>query len=272
VLRFLRRVAENAYVHALSGPQGQRVNTAVLRMALHARGYGYGGRIEATGEAAFIDRLADCTGLCVDVGANRGEYSEALLRKTRATVIAFEPHPETFKTLASLEARYPGRAVCVNRGVADVAGELELHWGENSELASFSTEVLSIGYVGACNVHRTVVPVTTVDEFFAGEGRRFDGTPLTLLKVDTEGFEDEVLRGARETLEHRRPKFVQIEFNRHQLLRGQTLYSIAKHLEGYRPHQILHGARGLHAVAADDPLSNFFDYANFVFVRPDVRL
>ena len=272
MLRFLRRVTESAYARALSGPQGQRVNTAVLRMALHARGYGYGGRIEATGEAAFIDRLAAHAGVCVDIGANRGEYSEALLRKTRATVVAFEPHPETFKALAPLQARYPGRFVAVNRGVADVAGELELRWGDNSELASFSAEVLSIGYVGACNVHRTAVPVTTVDEFFAGEGRRFDGLELTLLKVDTEGFEDEVLRGARQTLERRRPKFVQIEFNRHQLLRGHTLYSIAKHLETYRPYQILHGTRGMHAVAADDPFSNFFDYANFVFVRPDVRV
>ncbi len=272
MLRFLRRVAQDAYVATLAGPRGQRLNTAVLQMSLRARGYGNFGGIEETGEAAFIARMGgQPVELCIDVGANHGEYSQALLKNTGATVIAFEPHPQTYRALSALQSRYPDRLLAVNEGIADVEGRLELHWGSNSQLASFSSEVLAIGYVGACNVNRCETPVTTLDAFFAGPGRRFGGLDITLLKIDTEGFEYEVLRGARRTLAQRRPKFVQIEFNHHQLFRGHTLYSMSRLLEGYTAHQILPGNRGLRRVAPDDPLGNVFDYANFVFVRPGVQ-
>ena len=258
---------------ALAGRHGQRVNNAVLHMALRARGYGTTGSIDDTGESSFISYLArEQVDLCVDVGANRGEYSEALLRTTCATVIAFEPHPQTYTELVALEKRHAGRLITVNQGVADVEGELELFWGTNSQLASFSKEVLNIGYVGACNVHRSNVPVTTLDAHFAGPARHLNDREITLLKIDTEGFEYEVLQGARATLRERRPKFVQIELNHHQLFRGHTLYSISRLLADYGVYQILPGRRGLQPVSADDPLVNIFGYANFVLIRPDVRI
>lgn len=272
MLRFLRRAVESAYVGATAGTHGQRVNNAVLHMALRSRGYGNVGCLEETGESSFIALLGERAELCIDVGANRGEYTEALLRDTPAAVIAFEPHPLTYRELVTLGERYPERLVAVNQGVADTDGELELLWGNNSQLASFSEEALQIGYVGACNVNRSRVPVTTIDSFFRSVGSRFADRELTLLKVDTEGFEYEVLKGAEQTLRHLRPRFVQIEFNHHQLFRGHTFYSIARLLADYAAYQILPRARGLARVTPEDPLVNIFGYANFVFMRSDVRL
>lgn len=272
VLRTLKRLTSDAYVATLAGPNGQRVNNAVLHMALRARGYGYSGGIEETGESSFISCLArQDADLCIDVGANRGEYSRTLLQATRGTVIAFEPHPRTFGELGAIRERHSDRFIAVNQGVADVEGELELCWGDNLELASFSKEVLAIGYVGACNVHRSSVPVTTLDAYFAGPGRQLGDREITLLKIDTEGFEFEVLKGARQTLRERPPKFVQVEINHHQLFRGHTLFSLSRLLADYRPYQILPGRRGLQPVAPEDPLVNIFGYANFVLVRPDVK-
>jgi len=272
MLRLMRHLTERAYVAMLAGKRGERLNNAVLQMALRARGYGNTGDLETTGEAAFIARLArHPIDLCIDVGANCGEYSQALLRAGAAAIIAFEPHPATFQELAVLERRNPERLFAVNLGLADAEGELELLWGSNSQLASFSEEVLAIGYVGACNINRTTVRVTTLDAFMADAGRHHTEREITLLKIDTEGFEYEVLAGARATLA-RRPRFVQIEFNHHQLFRGHTVYAIAKFLTGYTVHQILPGNRGLRSLAPDDPLGNFFGYANFVFARPDVLI
>ncbi|MEJ0036293.1 MAG: FkbM family methyltransferase [Gammaproteobacteria bacterium] len=271
-LNRLRRLTSDAYVKVFGGARTRRLNEVVLDMALRARGFGNSGSIDKTGEASFIALLArGPVDVCLDVGANCGEYSEALLEKASATVIAFEPLPQTYANLIGLEARYPRRLIAVNKGVGDVEGHLDLHWGDNSQLASFSKEVLAIEYVGACNVRSTSVPVTTLDCYFAGEGQAFANREITLLKIDTEGFEYEVLMGARRTLGERRPRFVQIEFNHHQLLRGHTLYSISRLLPDYRVYQILPGNRGLFAVRAEDPLTNTFGYANFVLVRPDVR-
>lgn len=115
--------------------------------------------------------------------------------------------------------------------------------------------------------------VTTLDDFLDGAaGRTFAHREITLLKIDTEGFEYEVLKGAQRTLRERRPRFVQIEFNHHQLFRGHTFYSISRQLAGYTAWQIRPRTRGLAPVAPDDPLVNIFGYANFVFIRPDVRL
>jgi FkbM family methyltransferase len=272
-LHTLKLLTYDAYAKVFGSARTWRINDAVLDMALRARGYGVSGSLRKTGEQSFISVLArGRVDLCLDVGANLGEYSEALLRATGATVIAFEPLPQTHAKLAALEARYPGRLVAVNKGVGDVDGQLELHWGDNSQLASFSKEVLSIGYVGACNVRRTSVPVVTLDGYFAAEGQTFADREITLLKIDTEGFEHEVLQGARRTLAERRPRFVQMEFNHHQLLRGHTLYALSRFLPDYRVYQILPGNRGLREVSPEDPAANIFGYSNFVLVRPDVRM
>ena len=272
-LNTLRRLTSDAYVKVFAGARTRRLNELVLDMALRARGFGNSGSIQVTGEASFVALLArGPVDLCLDIGANRGEYSEALLLSTPATVIAFEPLPQTYADLSTLEARFPRRFFAVNKGVGDVEGQLDLHWGENSQLASFSKEVLAIGYVGACNTRSTSVPVTTVDDYFAAEGRAFANRDITLLKIDTEGFEYEVLQGAQRTIAQRRPRFVQFEFNHHQLLRGHTLYSMSRLLPDYRVHQILPGNRGLLAVKPEDPVANTFGYANFVLIRPDVTI
>jgi FkbM family methyltransferase len=262
------------YVLAFGRPELQFVNTRVLKMALRARGYDNCGDFASTGEAKLIERIARTKPkLCIDVGANKGDYSRALLENTAARVIAFEPLPRTFARLLVLADRYPGRLIAVNRGVGDVNAELELHYSEaDSELASFSSEVSDIPYVAAANRSRIAIPVTTLDSYLEAEGRAWVSEGIDLLKVDTEGFEYNVLLGARRTLASLRPKFIQLEMNWHQLFRGHSLHGLAALLEGYRVYQLLPRGGGLLPVSADSPESNIFRYSNFVFVRNDVTL
>ena len=88
---------------------------------------------------------------------------------------------------------------------------------------------------------------------------------VDLIKIDTEGFESEVLRGGGETIRRCRPKFVQLEFNWHQLFRNTSLNSFSELLPGYSVFQLLPDAW----IERDpiDPLSNIFHFSNFVFVR-----
>lgn len=262
------------YVRLMGRPGMQPMNSRILHMALRARGYNNCGDLEASGEAILIRRIArDRPKLCIDVGANKGGYSRALLDATSATVIAFEPLPEAFASLAALAERSGGRLIAVNKGVGDENAELELFHGEqDSEHASFSRAVNAIGYVGAANRNSRKVPVVTLDSYFDAEGREHLGPGIDLLKIDTEGYEYNVLLGARRTLDAVRPRFIQVEFNWHQLFRAQSLYSLGALLNGYRAYQLLPHGKGLNAVDTHRPESNIYHYSNFVFVRDDVAI
>ena len=248
----------------------QRFNNRLLLLAWRARGYHNFGNFAATGEQVFLKLLSrHDPRVCIDVGANKGGYSEALLTLTRCVVIAFEPLPQAFQSLVRLQKRFPNRLIAINEGLADRAAELELHFGAgDSPLASFSTEINEIDYVGSENRNIVKVRANTLDTFFQGHSHDFGD--IDLLKIDTEGFEYEVLKGAQNTIRERKPKFVQIEWNWHQLFRGHSLFELASLLPNYVPYQML--PYGLSKRDSRMPESNIYDFSNFVFVRRDISL
>jgi FkbM family methyltransferase len=262
------RLIEKLYVKTFGRSSLQKVNDKLLHFALRSRGYNNFAGPWESGEANFIRILANFNpSLCVDVGANKGNYSRALLGLPGTKVIAFEPLPKAFKSLEAIRKEFPDRFRCFNLGIADKEAVLTLHFGEeDSELASFSSEVNQIGYVGRENVNVVKSRVITLDSFW--ENRETE--EIDLLKIDTEGYENEVLTGARNTICYNPPKFIQLEFNYHQLFRSQSLYSLSKQLPGYKAYQLLPFGNGL---APRDPSaseSNIYHYSNFIFVREDI--
>ena len=67
------------------------------------------------------------------------------------------------------------------------------------------------------------------------------------------------------TIARLRPRFVQIEFNWHQLFRNTSLYGLSRHLQGYQAYQLTRG--GWVRRDVKDPLCNLYQYSNFVFSR-----
>ena len=93
---------------------------------------------------------------------------------------------------------------------------------------------------------------------------------IDLIKIDTEGFELEVIKGAKETIKKKLPKYIQIEFNWHQLFKGQTLYNFSEHLEKYDLFQILPYGNDLVKVDPNRPETNIYHLSNFVYIRKDI--
>lgn len=263
----ISRIAKRLNLRFIQGTEIKR-----LESLLRARGYNNCCDMESTGESAFLELLSATNPvLCVDIGANVGAYSKALLGSTDAIVFAFEPLPHAFSELETLRSKFPGRLRTYQVALGDTRGISTLYYGHpKSELASLSSEVNLIDYVGSSNTNKIDVQVEKLDSYlnvFKSIGEEID-----FLKIDVEGFEWEVLQGAQDVLLHMRPRFVQLEFNIHQLFRGHSLFSLSELLPAYRIYQLLPKRGGMAERDAKDPLSNIYAYSNFIFVRPDVEL
>ncbi|MBT5827062.1 MAG: FkbM family methyltransferase [Gammaproteobacteria bacterium] len=227
--------------------------------------------LKATDEALFIELLVKSNpSLCIYIGANIGGYSEILLNRINTQVIAFEPLPKAFKMLSKLNQSFPNRIEAINAGVGSKEEILELHYGsEDSVFVSFSSEVKQIDYVGASNTNVMKAPVITLDSYYKKHIKgNFDS--LDLLKIDTEGFEYAVLVGANQTISELKPKFIQTEYNWHQLVRAQSLKNLSELMPGYSAYQLPPYGSGLIKRDINRPEANIYHYSNFVFVRDDI--
>ncbi len=273
VVRKFSRLIKKVYLFIFARTSTQNINNYILHLALQARGYNNWGESKTTGEAYFINLLAKTNPkLIIDIGANKGNYSSELLLKTNADIIAFEPLPKAFEYLLKIKTKYPTRFEAVNAGVGAKQETLELYYGSDvSVLASFSKEVKQVDYVGQHVVNVMNVPVTTLDAYYI-ENIKGKFNCVDLIKIDTEGYEFEVLMGAQQTISELRPKFIQIEYNWHQLFRNQSLRQISELMPDYFAYQMLPNSRGIVKRDVNRPESNIYNYSNFVFVRNDLVL
>jgi FkbM family methyltransferase len=138
---------------------------------------------------------------CVDVGANVGVHTVRLARLVgqAGEVIAFEPDPDLVqRTHRNIALNRLGNVRIVSAAASDQAGEMQLYrpspWDTNRARASLMHHPYLTGVT-------TTVPVVTIDDICVGE-------PVTLIKIDVEGHEAAVVRGAADTIDRHRPAIV----------------------------------------------------------------
>ena len=239
-------------------------NDYLLNLALKVRGYNRSESYQISGESFFINNVLKSFSpkVCVDVGANSGSYSEAILLACEdAVVYAFEPLEEPLKELKVLESKYKDRLIVTNKGVGSKNETLTMYFEEGRTiLASFYEDMNKISYVE--NKLTKDIELVTLDSFFLEENKvdRID-----FIKIDTEGFEYEVLVGASEVLKKFKPKIIQIEFNQHHMHRGLTLLSFSEIFPDHEVFQLTE--TGLIKRDPLDPMSNIYDFSNFAFIE-----
>jgi FkbM family methyltransferase len=184
-----------------------RAHRALFYLSGRALGlYNYSSE-SISGETAIMGRLLDgiAQPVVFDVGANDGVWSAAVLRlNPRAVLHAFEPQETLAQGIAS---RLP--QVKVNRAaLGESPGTLQLHdYADHpgSQHASLVPGVIDQMHGGT--VRSTDVPVLTLDGYCAEHAI----AAIDLLKVDVEGYELQVLRGARQMLAEGRVRSIQFE-------------------------------------------------------------
>jgi FkbM family methyltransferase len=239
-----------------------KLTDVVLAYALSARGYNNYRSDSESGEAFFINEILAKSRpkLCIDVGANIGEYSVALMKATDTQVVAFEPLPIAFQILSQKSKEFPGRLIAEKMGIGANQEELFINYDPSeTSFASFSKDVEQVDYLK--NTQSLKAPLVTLDWYC--ETNKIN--EIDLIKIDVEGFESEVFAGAKNVFNQIRPRFIQMEFNWHQMFRNAPLYYFSKQLHGYETYQLL--PNGWAKRDPKDPVSNIFLFSNFVFVR-----
>ena len=144
-------------------------------------------------ETELILTLAEeSAGCCLDIGANIGVISQALLA-TGHRVHAFEPQPEVYKLLVENMGNVWGSYTHHNTAIGSEAGVAEMpkvHYSAKGNFGGLS--------IGSNSIYGTYpVPVVTIDSY--------EFPDVGFMKIDVEGFELEVLQGATKTIERCKP-------------------------------------------------------------------
>jgi FkbM family methyltransferase len=157
-----------------------------------------------------------------DVGANAGQYAAGLRAQGYAgRMVSFEPLPDAHEALQRRAAGDPGWTVHPRVALGASRGEVDLHVAGNS----YSSSILPMldAHVAALPESRYVgttrTPMETLDSVAA---QYFGADDRAYLKIDTQGYESNVLRGAEECVQ--RFLGVQLELSLVPLYEGQALY------------------------------------------------
>jgi FkbM family methyltransferase len=251
-------IFSNYYGRVFGKPWLAGAHHALLNLSLHGLGYDNGLYLSYSGEEWFIKNILKKENIqtCFDVGANIGSYSHLLLKHLDCKVYAMEPSFLTFTELQKLSALYPHNFYPVQTAVADFDGTASLF----SRGPLLGTATLGKNILQNPPIEESV-KVSTLDTLI----KKLAITRVDFIKIDTEGFEREVLAGAQETLRVLKPKYIQFEFNLLHLRRGYTVLSLAQLLPEYELYRLL--PRGWLKADSESFLSNIFMLCNIVAKR-----
>lgn len=191
-----------------------------------------------TPEARTMKSLLKSGFVCYDIGAHWGIYSALMVPYGRT--FAFEANSRLYPNLQKTGERLGFTAI--NLALSDEEGEARFFIPEESSMGSLADWTSGIN--GAGRVTESVCTMKRLDDI--------DLPPPDFIKIDVEGAELKVLRGARETLERSRP----------------ILYvEVMPGAFGYDPAELLNCLPGYRIFDGDREIFDLsIDYGNITFL------
>jgi FkbM family methyltransferase len=161
--------------------------------------------------------------VAIDIGANIGDHTIGYMEEVGpgGFVIAYEPHPLVFECLK----RNLPQVMMFNTALGDKVGMtgLLLQTGDDqgSSYLSDRPEAVPVK-ITTLDVHLASIPVPGVP---------LKGKRISLIKIDAEGSDLDILKGASQTIAKHRPVLV-VEVNREYLkMRGYATRDILRWIE-----------------------------------------
>ena len=217
-----------------------------------------------SGEKNFIENIlpkliAGADPVIFDVGAYHGDYARLLHNRfPAATIHCFEPHPKNFQILEQVGI---SNMVCHNIGLGDSKCATTIYDRsdmQGSSHASLYSEVIE-------DIHKQGVTcfdvaITTIDEVVKKE----DIACIDFLKIDTEGHELAVLKGASNALDNEMIRCIQFEFNEMNVVSRTFLRDFKNLLQKYVLFRLL--PTGLIQLGDQPVVTEIFAFQNIVAI------
>jgi FkbM family methyltransferase len=206
-------------------------------------------------ELHLVPFLADPKRAAIDIGANKGVWTLYLARHCRH-VYAFEPNPKVYRWLTRY-VQLPN-VTSSNIALSDTEGKAELRVpkysrGYSNQHASLSPDNVAANF-GVIEVETKPLDVLRLDD-------------IGFIKIDVEGHELAVLRGAHETLARCKPTLVVEMEERHTKRRIEDLIAEVERLGYFSLVMTREGLKSAHlldfeaqhrgAVGTKDYVNNF---------------
>jgi len=170
------------------------------------------GRRSYTTDELYISTLVRDGEDFWDIGSNIGHISLSIKSKfASSNVYAVEAHPETYGYLCRNISSNKSSVIAINKAVGEkTLGEVKFSsscWDDCNYVQEHLVETTDEMFLPKNNqtIH---VQVTTLDALVADFSSK--DTKISCIKIDTEGYEYFVLKGAKKTL--KRTRFVYFEY------------------------------------------------------------
>jgi FkbM family methyltransferase len=158
----------------------------------------------------------------IDIGANTGQFSKSLrMNGYKDKIVSFEPLSSAYENLLKNAKNDKNWKVAPRMAIGSEDGQIKMNIAGNSQSSS-ALDMLSSHINAATNskyIGSEIADIKMLDsvchEFITQEERIF-------LKIDTQGFEDRVLSGAKKLL--KQVFGIQIEMSLLPLYKDQILY------------------------------------------------
>ena len=148
----------------------------------------------------FLSSRGLIFGSALDIGANIGIHS-LLFAQKYDRVVAFEPHPQTFQLLRFNLENYAPNAIALN---------IALY----SDSRTLILADANPGNIGAASLHGSQDSADGFEVMTCAldEVAQVADLPISLVKIDTEGAEHDVLLGAESLIEKNKPVVIMEDF------------------------------------------------------------
>lgn len=150
----------------------------------------------------IYNKILNDNSVIIDVGANKGQSIERFLKFHNPVIYSFEPSGDVFKIL---ESKFKNRTNCYLYNVALGEKKSESLFFEyyNNELNSFHL----INDLDVKKKREIKVPIDTLDNFTEQNNLK----KINLLKIDTQGYEQNVLSGSINLLRQNKIDIIEVE-------------------------------------------------------------
>ena len=202
-------------------------------MALRKMGNKFGVDVKMTDEEILLKQIIyNKIDMIFDIGANTGQFGELMYKLGyKGKMVSFEPLQSAYDILRKKCADTDGWEAAEKCAIGSEDGEIEMHISGNS-ISSSALDMLDEHTNAAPDSRYIGTEKSKVYKLDTVFDRYSKGSENVMVKIDTQGYEEQVLNGSNDSIN--KIKGLYVETSLVKLYDGQVLFEdIYRRITGY---------------------------------------